>query len=96
MGAVNGSNGNDLVLRVAKATPVADLAGAISNAVYDGRHVSLRFVGAAAGMQALKAVAVARGFVAPRAIDLSVKPGFVDIEMPDKMVTGMTMIIVTD
>jgi stage V sporulation protein S len=89
-------SGNELVLRVAKATPVPDLAGAISNAVYDGKHVSLRFVGAAAGMQALKAVAVARGFVASRAIDLTVKPGFIEVEMPDKKVTGMILVVQTE
>jgi stage V sporulation protein S len=85
----------EMCLRVAKTTPVPDLAGALSNAVYDGKNVSLRFVGAGAGMQALKAAAVARGFVAQRGLDLLFKPGFIDIPMPDKTVTGMVLMVET-
>jgi stage V sporulation protein S len=51
-------------------------------------------VGAAAGQQAIKAVAVARGMVAPRGIDLSIVPGFCDIDMGDKVVTGITLKVI--
>ena len=85
---------SDDVLRVASGTPVGDLASAIAHGVYDGREVVLRYVGAAAGQQAIKAVAVARGMVAPRGIDLSIVPGFCDIDMGDKVVTGITLKVI--
>jgi stage V sporulation protein S len=86
---------HDDVLRVASGTPVGDLASAVAHGVYDGREVVLRYVGAAAGQQAIKAVAVARGMVAPRGIDLLLLPGFCDIEMPEgKIVTGITLKII--
>lgn len=84
---------HDAELRVASHTPVADLAAAIANAVYDSRQVALRCVGAGAIAQAVKAHAVARGFVAPRGIDLAIVPGFIEIQMPDKMVTGMRLLV---
>lgn len=91
----------ELELRVAAKTSVGDLGAVISHAVYDGKPVSLRAIGAGPVAQAMKAVAVARGYVAPRGIDLAVIPGFMDITVPnretgeDERVTGMRFRIVT-
>ena len=59
------------LLRVKGTASVPALASAISHAVYDSKEVTLRAIGASAVSQAVKAVAVARGYVAPRGIDLS-------------------------
>ena len=77
------------ILRVSGNSPAEKLAAAISHHVYDGKRIALRAIGAGAVNQAMKAVAIARGYVAPRGIDLSVVPGFVDVEMPDRNVTAM-------
>jgi stage V sporulation protein S len=86
----------DYLLRVGGKTPVSELAGAISHGVYDGKKVVLRVIGNGAIGQAMKAVAIARGFVAPRGIDLLVCPGFTEIELPDGKVTGMVLRIIAD
>lgn len=86
---------DEAILRVGSKTPVAELASAISHGVYDGKPVTLRAIGAGAISQATKAVAVARGYVAPRGIDLAMVPGFTDITMPDGVVTGIVLKVIT-
>jgi stage V sporulation protein S len=62
--------------RVGTGTNPQSLASAISHAVYDNKTPTLRAIGAGAISQAVKAVAIARGFVAPRGFDLAVIPGW--------------------
>jgi len=86
---------NEQILRVKGTASVPPLASAISHAVYDGKEVVLRAIGASAVSQAVKAAAVARGYVAPRGVDLALIPGFVTVEMDDGKVTAITLRIVT-
>lgn len=85
---------NEALLRVKGTASVPPLASAISHAVYAGKTVTLRAIGASAISQAIKAVAVARGYVAPRGIDLSLVPGFTTVPMPDGDVTAVTLRVV--
>lgn len=94
---------SELELKVASGTNVGDLASVVARGVNDGRNVSLRFIGAGAGVQAIKAVAVARGMVAPNGIDLLVRPGFTDLTLPsrepgggDTQVTAIVLKVVVD
>lgn len=68
-------------LRVAARTPTAELASAISHAVYDGKRVTLRAIGAGAVNQAVKGMVVAQQYVAGRGLVLATRPGFVTINM---------------
>lgn len=55
------------------------VASAIAHAIYDHGEVKVRAVGAGAVNQSVKAMAIARGYVAPRGKDLTFRPGFVTI-----------------
>ena len=66
-------------LKVGAGTNAQSLASAIAHAVYAQRRVVLRAVGAGAVNQAVKAVAIARGYVAPNGFDLSMRPGFANV-----------------
>lgn len=70
------------------------LASALSHAVYDSRPVTLRAIGAGAVNQAIKAIAIARGYVAPRGIDLSCRPGFTTVTMTDGDVSAVTLKVI--
>ncbi len=72
--------GNEVILRVGGSSPALSLASAISHAVYENRRVVLRAIGAGAVNQAMKACAIARGYVAQRGLDLVVRPGFTEVE----------------
>lgn len=76
-------NGEASILRVKSSSSPQSVAAALSHAIYDSRPVKLRAIGAGAVNQAVKACAIARGYVAPRGIDLSFKPGFDTLHMDD-------------
>lgn len=71
------------ILRVKNTSNPQAVAAAVSHALYDNRKVVLRAIGAGAVNQAVKACAIARGFVGPRGINLSVIPGFDTVYMAD-------------
>lgn len=84
------------ILRVKNSSNPQSVASALSHAIYDNRKVVLRAIGAGSVNQAIKACAIARGFVAPRGIDLSVRPGFDTVTMGDGTeVSAVTLTIVT-
>lgn len=66
-------------LKVSSKSSPAAVAGAIAGMVKDGVDVNIQCVGAGAVNQAIKAVAVARGFLIPTGIDISCAPTFSDI-----------------
>ncbi len=68
-------------LKVSSKSSPASVAGAIAGMVKDGVPVNLQSVGAGAVNQAIKAVAIARGFLIPTGIDISCAPTFADISI---------------
>ena len=55
------------------------MAGAIAGMVKDGVPVEMQAVGAGAVNQAVKAIAISRGFLSPVGIEISCIPSFADI-----------------
>jgi stage V sporulation protein S len=78
------------VLRVKASSNPASLGSAIAHQIYADKPVVLRAIGAGAVNQAVKAITIARGFVAARGINLYDCPGFTTVEMPEGPVTAMT------
>lgn len=66
-------------LKVSSKSSPASVAGAIAGMVKDGVPVSMQCVGAGAVNQAIKATAIARGFLIPTGLDISCAPVFSDI-----------------
>lgn len=69
----------DDVLKVSGSSNPQSVGSILARAVNAGQTPKLRAIGASAVNQAVKAAAIARGFVAPRGIDLSFIIGFDDI-----------------
>jgi stage V sporulation protein S len=76
-------------LRVSAGSNPQAVASAIAHAIYDNRHVKLRAVGAGAVNQAVKSIAIARGYAAPRGLDLTCKPGFTTIDSRDGQISAI-------
>lgn len=66
-------------LKVSSKSSPASVAGAIAGMVKDGVDVNIQCVGAGAVNQAIKAIAIARGFLIPTGVDISCAPTFSDI-----------------
>ena len=66
-------------LKVSSKSSPASVAGAIAGMVKDCVPVNMQCVGAGAVNQAIKAMAIARGFLIPTGFDISCAPVFSDI-----------------
>ena len=66
-------------LKVSTKSNPNSVAGAMAGAVRQAGVVEVQVVGAGVLNQAIKAVAIARGYVAPAGIDLVCVPTFADI-----------------
>ncbi|WP_165246830.1 stage V sporulation protein S [Adlercreutzia sp. ZJ141] len=66
-------------LKVSSKSSPASVAGAIAGMIKDGACVEIQSVGAGAVNQAVKAIAISRGFLAPIGIEIACVPSFADI-----------------
>jgi stage V sporulation protein S len=80
-------------LRVSASSNPQSVASAIAHAIYEKHEVKIRAVGAGAVNQAVKAIAISRGYVAPRGMDLTCKPGFTTIESRDGEISAIVFAI---
>ena len=69
------------VLKVSTKSNPNSVAGALAAVIKDKNVVEIQAVGAGAINQAIKAIAIARGFVAPTGKDIVCVPAFTDIEI---------------
>ena len=76
-------------LKVSAQSKTKALAGALAAVVRSEGVVELQAIGAGAVNQAIKAIAVARGYVAPNGINLIVIPSFVEITVNDEERTAI-------
>ena len=84
------------VLRVSAGSNPQAVASAIAHSVYETRTCKIRAVGAGAVNQAVKAIAIARGYTAPRGIDRACIPGFATIESHDGTISAIVFSIVAN
>lgn len=80
---------DDQVLRVSAGSNPQAVASAIAHSIYETRACKIRAVGAGAINQAVKAIAIARGYTAPRGMDLICIPGFTSIESHDGQISAI-------
>lgn len=69
------------VLRVGSGSDPNKVAGALAGTIREYQEAEIQTVGAGALNQAIKAIAISRGFLAPSGIELVCWPSFVDIEI---------------
>lgn len=82
------------LLRVAAGSNAQQLAAAVAHQVYAGHAPKLRAVGAGAVNQAVKALAIASGYVAPTGRILSFRPGFENIQSRDGQISSITFQVI--
>ncbi|GEN57870.1 stage V sporulation protein S [Halolactibacillus alkaliphilus] len=81
------------VLKVSSKSNPNKVAGALANVLRERGNAEIQAIGAGALNQSLKAIAIARGFVAPSGIDLVCVPAFTDILIENEERTAMKLII---
>ncbi|MGI6712581.1 MAG: stage V sporulation protein S [Bacillota bacterium] len=81
------------ILRVAADSDVKLVAGALVAAFRTHGKVELQAVGAGALNQAIKAIAVGRGYVAPNGINLVFIPAFCEVVINGETKTAIKLLI---
>ena len=81
------------VLRVSSKSSPNAVAGALAGVIREKGSVEIQAIGAGAINQAVKAVAIARGFVAPGGMDLICIPAFTEITIDGENRTAVKLIV---
>ncbi len=81
------------LLKVSTKSSATSVAGAIAGFLKEEGKVELQAIGAGAVNQMVKAIAIARGFVACNGIDLVCVPGFVDLDIEGREKTAIKMLV---
>lgn len=81
------------VLKVSAQSNPKSVAGALAAVLRDKGSVEVQAVGAGAVNQAIKAIAIARGFVAPNGINLIAIPAFAEIMIDSEQRTAIRFIV---
>ena len=79
--------------KVSSKSNPSSVAGALANVFREKGNVEIQAVGAGALNQAIKAVAIARGFMAPSGKNLVCIPAFADITIDGEERTAIKLII---
>lgn len=80
-------------LKVSAKSNPAKVAGAIAGLIREEGKAELQSIGAGSLNQAIKAIAISRGFVAPAGIELICIPAFVDIDIDGEERTAIKLIV---
>ena len=81
------------ILKVSSKSNPSKVAGAIANIYREKKEVEIQTIGAGSLNQAIKAVAIARGFLAPSGDNLIVIPAFSDVKIDGENKTAMKLIV---
>ena len=81
------------VLKVSSTSNPNSVAGALAGVLREKGSAEIQAIGAGALNQAVKAIAIARGFVAPSGMDLVCVPAFTDINIEGDQKTAIKLIV---
>ena len=80
-------------IKVSSKSNPNSVAGALANVFREKSQAEMQAIGAGALNQAIKAIAIARGFVAPSGKNLVCIPAFVDILIDSEERTAIKLIV---
>jgi len=81
------------ILKVSAKSNPNSVAGALAGVIRENGKAEVQAIGAGALNQAIKAVAIARGFVAPTGVDLICIPAFIDVSIDGEERTAIRLLV---
>ena len=81
------------LLKISSKSNPNSVAGALAGVIREKGTAEIQAIGAGALNQAIKSVAVARGFVAPSGMDLVCIPAFTEVEIDWEERTAIKLIV---
>ncbi|MBE7039276.1 MAG: stage V sporulation protein S [Ruminococcaceae bacterium] len=83
------------VLKVSSKSNPNSVAGALAGVIREFGTAEMQAIGAGALNQAIKAIAIARGFLTPSGTDLVCIPAFSDVEIEGEERTAIKLTVLT-
>lgn len=80
-------------MKVSSESNASLVAGALANIIRNEEAVTMLVIGAGALNQAIKAVAIARGFIVPTGKDLTIVPSFKELIVEGKERTAINLLV---
>jgi stage V sporulation protein S len=81
------------IIKVSARSRTTAVAGAIAGVVRESNHAEVQAIGAGAVNQAIKACAIARGYLQEDGIDVIVIPSFVEVMIGAQERTALRMVV---
>ena len=81
------------VIKVSARSRTAAVAGAIAGVMRENQRVEVQAIGAGAVNQAVKAIIIARGYMADEGVEVTCIPSFVDVVINDQERTAIRLIV---
>ena len=81
------------ILKVSSKSNPNLVAGALAGVITEQKEAELQAVGAGAVNQAIKAIAISRGFLAPSGIELVCAPAFLEVVMNNETKTAIKLTV---
>lgn len=80
------------IIKVSGTSRTSAVAGAIAGVFRENKRAEIQAIGAGAVNQAVKALVLAKGYLAEDGYDVIFLPEFVDVEIDDKVRTAIKLI----
>ncbi|MFO7680470.1 MAG: stage V sporulation protein S [Chloroflexota bacterium] len=81
------------VIKVSARSRTAAVAGAIAGVMREAHRAEVQAIGAGAVNQALKAIVIAKGYLAEEGVDIVCVPSFVEVEIEDQERTAIRILV---
>ena len=81
------------IMKVSSSSNPTSVAGAIASMIREVKEIQIQVIGAASLNQAIKAIAIARGYIVPTGKELKCVPSFHDLTIDGKEVTSIRLLI---
>lgn len=81
------------IIKVSANSRTAAVAGAIAGVMREHKHAEVQAIGAGAVNQSVKALVLAKGYLANDGIEITSMPEFVDVEIEGKVRTAIRFVV---
>lgn len=84
-----------LTLKVAGKSNPATVAGAIANNIREGKDIEIVAMGPLSVNQSIKAITIARSYLAEEQVDLTFRPEFIHLELDGERKSAIKLVVLT-
>lgn len=81
------------VIKVSARSRTAAVAGAVAGVIRESQKAEVQAIGAGAVNQALKAIVIAKGYLAEEGVDILCDPSFVEVSIDGQERTAIRIVV---